>query len=174
MNHSQKLMASFFVSRGDGPEIFETVDAALDDISALVQFRIEMGGSSTCTASGNTRFARILTLWTDHPNPAPPQQSTIFGLSVGAVYTEERRTLPGASRSCARNANSVQHGNHVRWVTGLPSGEQHRKRATIPIGQDMNFSGASTSADAEPLVGDTPLFSSLARCFLAPTAARWA
>lgn len=165
MDHGQKLMASFLVSRGDGPKIFEAIDAALDDISALVQLRIEVGGSSACTASGDTRFARIRALWTDHPNPAPTQQSTILGLSIRAVHTQDRRTLPGASRSWTRNTNSVQDRDHIPWVAGLPSGEQHRQRKTVSIGQDVNFGSASTPTDSKPLVGDAPLFSSLARCF---------
>lgn len=174
MYHGEKLMPSFFVPGGDSPEILEPIDAALDDISPLVQFCIEMGGSSACTASGNTRFARILAFWTDHPNAALTQQSTVLGLSVGAIHTQDRRTLPGPSWPWAGNANGVQNGNHIRGVTGLTSGEQHRKRTTVSVGQQVDFGGASTSTDSEPLIFDAPLFSSLARCFCAPTALRWA
>ena len=97
MYHSKKLMSSFFVSSGDSPKVFEPIDAALNTISPFVQFCIEMGGSSTRTASGNTRLARILSRRADHPNAALTQHSTIFGLSIWAIHAQDRRTLSGPS-----------------------------------------------------------------------------
>ncbi len=167
-------MASFFVPGGNSPEVLEAIDAALNDVSAFIKFCIERSWSPTCTAPGNTRFARILALWTDHPNAALTQQSTVLGLSIGAIHAQDRRTLPGASWPRTSNANGVQDGNHERWITGLTCGEQYGKRETVSVGQDMNFGGPSTPTDSEPLVLDAPLFSSLARRFCAPTALRWA
>lgn len=80
-------MAAFFVARRNGPEVFETVDGALDDIAAFVSLGVESWWRAAAIAFAYSAFARIQTLGTDTLHAAPLDLLSIMACAISAVHT---------------------------------------------------------------------------------------
>lgn len=174
MDTGEKLVSTLLVPGGNGAEVLEAIDAAFHDLSAPIGLCVELRRPSPPAASTKTRFARVFALRTHAANLASTEDTPVLARTIRPVHPQGGGSLAGAPRTGAPDPNSIQKGHQVRGVTGLSGRHQNTERPTVPVHQNVNFAGSSPSTDAEPLVVEGPLFSSLAGCFRAPTALRWA
>lgn len=75
-----------------------------------------------------------------HRHGPHPKQADAFGDVLALGWQRKRRS------------------GRQSWVTGLTSGEQRGERTTVPVGQEVDFGGPSTSTGPNPLIFDAPLF----------------
>lgn len=50
----EEISGGFVVARGDGPELFEFAEEVLDQVTRLIEFRVEIGGCAAVARGGMT------------------------------------------------------------------------------------------------------------------------
>jgi hypothetical protein len=167
-------VSPLFIAGRQRPKILEPIDVAFHHVAALVGFCVEFWGSASPTALLQSSLLRILAFGTDTDDLAASQLLAVLPRTIRTVYAQDRWSFAGAARTGPPNSDLVKQWQHVSWVAGLTFRDKHRKWTALSVAQDVDFTVSAPSADSEPLVFDRPLFSSMAGCFRAPTALRWA
>lgn len=120
--HALVRQGGFVVAGGDGPVLLEPVEAAHDDVAALVSLTIERGWATAATAAS----AAVVLVAAFGSDPATAQIATDRAAGKGLVGQHPART---------RRSGEPDPGQQVgesRGVVGLPAGQQDRHGLPCP------------------------------------------
>jgi hypothetical protein len=105
MDAGEEVPCSFFVARGDGAELLDNVEEALDEVAFAVEREI------TCA------FLFTVGLWRNHSDDFTNFQALYEGVAVIALVGDERLRLDLLGERLG-----------LRDVVGLPTGEAYGER----------------------------------------------
>jgi triphosphoribosyl-dephospho-CoA synthetase len=120
------VIAALVVARGDGTEILETIDGALDDISALVGLWIKAWRTATAAASFEAMDFGVLTLGADTLNAASLDGATRLASAIGTIDAQSGGPFPRASWAGSRHSDRIEDGLKLGHISALSGGDDQR------------------------------------------------
>lgn len=174
MYDRKEMPAALLVPRGNRTEVLQSIDAAFDKIALLIGLWIMAGWTSALLSSLQTSLPSVFAFGTDAADSAGPKGPSVHASPIRPVHSQAGWSLPGTALHHSRHPHRVQERHQKSWIRGLPGRHQDGQGPSTTLTQDMDFTGASTTADPEPFVSAAPLFSPVGMVFLAPLALRCA
>lgn len=155
---------------GDGAEVLEPVDAALDDVAALVGLCIEVRRSAASAPTSQAMTPRVTPLRADAADAALLQRPARGGRAVGPVHPQHRGPLARTPSTQARHPDRIEHRQHVSHVGTLP-GRHHQPQGTgAAVAAQVDLGSQPATRVPKPLVVRIPPFSARAAWCRAPVA----
>jgi len=167
-------MAALFIAGCDGPEIFQPVYRAFDDVAAFVSHRIEAWWRSASTSFSQAVFLRITPLWANTTHAPVLDLLPIMACTISTIDAQAGWTFSWASPPRTGHADGVEHRSNLRRIAAVPSSDYDRQWQAVPVDAQVNLASDAAARPPQPLVGYGPLFSAAGLFFRAPEALRWA
>lgn len=117
----QEIVSALVVASGDCPENFQALDAAFEDVTALVSLCVKVGRTTSPRPAGQQMLLGILALGTDTLNAPVLDFAARLTRPIGPVHPLPGRVLSRPARAKAGNGDSVEHGFELADSLG-----QHR------------------------------------------------
>jgi hypothetical protein len=128
------------------------VDAALDGMALAVDVLVEPRWSATARSPFEP-VGFLITLDRDgRGDTAPAQVGPVGSRRVGLVGQDPIRARPRTTRPPPGHTDAFQHGDELRAVPALTSGDHQRQRFASLLSGQMHLRGPSTTRAPQPVI----------------------
>ena len=142
----------FVGAHRDSAPLLEPVEAALDDIAALVAFLLlvaEVDRPARLFAAVRDLVVPLRDRRRDasFAKPGSVRSGRVPLVGQDSVGAGAGPTLPGAG-----HADVLEHGGHHRGVVDVPAGDHHPQRSAAPVADHVQLGRQPAAGAADPVI----------------------